>query len=175
MGLMMVAEVLEFTRTETEEGHHVTDVKCDPGDGDNFTATHTSPPGEDSHPLPGDQVVAVRRGASGEWVIVGYLDLVNAPQAAAGEKRFYSRDAAGAPQAVFWLKADGSAVVSNGSGSLTLAADGNLSATGNLRVAGNIEADGEVTAKSGTPTAVGVSTHTHPSGTGPTGAPTPGS
>jgi hypothetical protein len=47
--------------------------------------------------------------------------------------------------------------------------------SGTLTIHGDLKVTGEVTAKSGsTTTAVKLSTHKHPSGTGPTGSPTPG-
>ena len=73
-----------------------------------------------------------------------------------------------------WIKADGEIEVSNQNGSLVLEADGNVTASGDLTVGGKIDASGEVTAQAGGAQSVSLSTHTHPSGTGPTGAPTPG-
>ena len=104
MGL--ISELLSFLRTE-EDGAHVSDAKIDPGDGANVTARHFADAGDDSHPLPGDFVATVEAPGSGGAQVTGYLDTVNEPQAAAGEKRIYSRDSDGAVMAVVWLKADG--------------------------------------------------------------------
>jgi len=174
MGLKaVVADVLEFLRGAEEDGP-VVEVKGDPGDGDVFTSQHTAPPGEDSHPVPQDQKVCVPAEGEGRWIVVGYLDTVNAGEAADGEKRFYGRDPSdGSIQCVIWLKADGSIFLSNANGSLTLGTDGNLTATGDLRVDGDVKAGGEVTANEGTGTDVGLSTHVHPHAMGPTQAPTP--
>lgn len=50
---------------------------------------------------------------------------------------------------------------------------GNVEITGDVTTTGKIEADGQVTAmKAAAP--VNLSTHTHPTGVGPSGAPTPG-
>jgi hypothetical protein len=62
----------------------------------------------------------------------------------------------------------------NGSTVLSMDASGNVNITGTLTVTGDISTDGEVTAMAAT-TNVSLATHTHPSGTGPTGSPTPGS
>lgn len=53
--------------------------------------------------------------------------------------------------------------------------DGDLTVNGDLTVSGDIKAAGEITAKNGTPASVKLSTHTHPTGVGPSGPPTPGS
>lgn len=53
--------------------------------------------------------------------------------------------------------------------------EGDFNIQGALSVTGAITAGGEITAKAGTPAAVKVSTHTHPTGVGPSGPPTPGS
>lgn len=53
--------------------------------------------------------------------------------------------------------------------------EGDLNVQGALSVTGAITAGAEITAKFGTPAAVKVSTHTHPTGVGPSGPPTPGS
>lgn len=52
--------------------------------------------------------------------------------------------------------------------------EGDLHVEGALDVSGAITAGLEITAKAGTPGAVKLSTHQHPSGVGPTGAPIPG-
>lgn len=182
MGLRaLAANVLEFLRVD-DEGVHTTDVKADPGDGDNFTAKHCAPPGEDSYPLDTDVVIAVPGYGSGRYIVVGYLDTANPAAALKGEKRWYSRDPddSGAIKGVLWLKKDGSVHVTNAEGSFVLGADGNVTINGavidtdgNITTPGDVEATGEVTAKAGG-SSVGLSTHTHPAGTGPTGSPTPG-
>lgn len=50
---------------------------------------------------------------------------------------------------------------------------GNVEITGDVKTTGDIVADGQVTAMKQT-TPINLSTHTHPTGVGPSGAPTPG-
>jgi hypothetical protein len=58
----------------------------------------------------------------------------------------------------------------NGSSILRMDSSGTITVTGDLVVSGEVTAGNAVPA-----TSVSLTTHTHPSGTGPTGAPTPGS
>lgn len=163
------AFVVSFERT-TRDGAPVTIIKVDSGDGDPTTHDHWQPAGDDAQPCIGDAVLLVESASgSGEEEIAGYQDITNAGATAAGERRLYARDAGGAIKVSLHLKADGSTVLSNGAGSLILEVDGSVTITGDLNV------NGEVTAKASTPAAsVGLSTHVHGSGTGPTTAPTPG-
>lgn len=127
MGL--IARVLSFVRT-TANGAKASDVKVDAGGGDNMTAQHAQAAGEDSHPLPEDFAVLVHVRATGRTVAVGYVDPANSQKAEAGEVRRYARDANGEEVVEFWLKADGSAVVSNGNGTIELRADGVIDLNG---------------------------------------------
>lgn len=172
MGL--IAKLLSFARTTTDEDAHVSDVKVDPGGGANVTAQHFGPPGDDAVPLPDDFVACVPSGGSGTEAAVGYIDPKNEPQAAAGEKRVYSRDSNGDVKAVVWLKNDGSLVIENGSGTIEMAAGGDVTINGvTIDTNGNVIAPGEVTAMDG-PASVKLSTHQHPTAMGPSGSPTPG-
>lgn len=111
MGLKAIAaSVLEFLRAELDDGW-TSDVAADPGFGDNVTAQHSGPPGEDSHPLAGDQAIIVQADGAGRFVAVGYIDPLNQPLAAPGEKRLYSRDGDGATAAIVWLKSDAQAAI----------------------------------------------------------------
>ena len=170
MAAARVAFVLSFER-KVVDGVPVAEVKVDAGDGDTTLHDHWQPAGEDSQPCVGDAVLLVDSATgSGEEEIVGYADVQHAGTAAAGEKQLYARDASRNVKVVLHLKADGSCVVSNDAGSLTLEADGSVTITGDLNV------NGEVTAKAGIPaSAVSLSTHLHGTATdGPTTAPTPG-
>lgn len=104
MGL--IGTLLSFVRGSVDDAQ-VADVAIDPGGGANITAQHFGPAGDDAQPLPGDFVAAIDGTGSGAQTAVAYLDPANAGQAAAGEKRIYSRDGNGVPIAVVWLKADG--------------------------------------------------------------------
>ena len=60
----------------------------------------------------------------------------------------------------------------SGGTALEVDSSGNTTITGNLTVTGDISADGDVTADADANN-ISLRNHTHPSGTGPTGAPTP--
>lgn len=164
------AEVLGVERAQ-RDGKELVEVRVDAGDDDPSTAEHWGPPGDDSPPLPGhDFAHLVETSGSGAEAAVGYQDVTNDGEAEPGEKRLYARNAAGAVVATVWLKGDGAVVVTNlGGKSLEMAPNGDVTIKGNLLV------EGEVTAKSASPTtAVKLSTHLHPTGVGPSSAPTPG-
>lgn len=163
------AEVQNVERV-SRDGVPLVEVQVDAGDDDPATVEHWAPPGDDSPPLAGDFVQLVDARGAGAEAAVGYLDVANQGQAEPGEKRLYARNASGAVVATIWLKGDGTVVVTNLSGnSLEMAPSGDVTIKGNLLV------EGEVTAKSASPsTAVKLSTHLHPTGVGPSGAPTPG-
>jgi hypothetical protein len=93
---------------KTDDGR---DVQVDPGGGPTVTAEQFLDAGDDSQALPGDSAALVKAPGQGRSLVVGYADTKNAPLAADGERRQYSRDAEGTPVAQFWLKADGSIVI----------------------------------------------------------------
>ena len=169
-----------------DEGAKVREVKCDVGGGDVLTADLASPPGEDSEPLPGDAVALAEGSGAGELVAVGVLDTANELKAAGGEVRRYARDESGAPVAEIWIKATGdiaiTAIKSGANIEISTVESGGkvtingveIDADGNITTPGNVAASGEVTAKADGGSAVNLSTHLHPTGVGPTGAPTPG-
>jgi len=168
-----VGEVLSFERV-VEEGAHGADVKVDPGGTANVTAPHYADAGDDSHPLPGDFVALEDSSGAGAEQATGYADVRNAGKARAGEKRIYARNVAGAPVVEVWLKNDGSIVIANGTGAFELAPSGAVTINGvTISPSGAISAPGEITAKS-TTTPVSLTQHIHPTGLGPSGAPTPG-
>jgi hypothetical protein len=65
------------------------------------------PAGDDSPPLPEDLHYAGQRNGTGRRVYLGSIDIKNDPEASAGEKRIYARDADAEIKAVIWLKANG--------------------------------------------------------------------
>ena len=127
MGL--IARVKSFTR-RIAGGAKLSDVKVDPGGGANITGEHFADSGDDSHPLDSDYAAAMPIRRSGGAVVVGYADPINTPKAAAGEKRIYGRNAAGAAVNEVWLKADSSVIISNALGAIELKADGSVDITG---------------------------------------------
>lgn len=119
-----IAKLLSFLRTSRNEAK-ISDVKADPGGGPNITAEHFADSGDDSHPLPGDYVALNTDSGSGRESAIGYLDPLNEPKAQPGDKRIYGRDSeSGAVVVEVWLKNDGTAIVSNDNGSVTLRPDG---------------------------------------------------
>lgn len=170
-----IGRVERTERVTDEDGTRGLDVVVDP-DGQPVTAPHFADPGDDSVPLPGDYAALELSAGSGAEQIAGYADVRSTPKAAAGEKRIYARNAAGTTVVEVWLKADSTIVIANASGSYEMAANGDVTINGVvITAAGEITAPGEITAMAASPaTSVGLSTHLHGSGTGPTTAPTPG-
>ena len=152
---MGLAKVLSFLRT-ARNGAKVSDVKLDPGGGDNITGVHFADPGDDSHPLTTDYAATTDVPGSGAQAPVGYADIVNEPKAAEGETRKYGRDpATGLYVNEVWLKADGSVIIANANGAIELKADGSVDINGAV-----ISAAGEVTSATGKV----LSTHVHAQG-----------
>jgi len=102
------------------------DVKVDRGSGDNVTAQHFGPSGDDSPPLPGDYAVLSNATGTGRQSAVGYRDAKNAGQAAPGEKRVYARDSSGAVIAQIWATGAGEVSVFNNNGAFTLEPSGDV-------------------------------------------------
>lgn len=96
------------TERKAEDDVHMVDVQVDAGAGDITSAELFQAPGEDSLPMAGDTALLQESAGSGVKAVVGFDDPVNEGKAANGEKRIYSRTAAGALAADIWLKADGS-------------------------------------------------------------------
>jgi len=141
MGL--ISKILSFSRTTRTNGAKVSDVKTNPGGGANLTLEHFSAPGDDSHPLPGDYVASQKTPGSGRGAAVGYIDPKNTPLATAGEKRIYSRDSNGDVKSSVWLKSDGTIIAETGLVSLTLNSDGTAALTNGTGTA-QMLADGSV-------------------------------
>ena len=119
-----IARLLSFVRL-TRNDVKVSDVKVNPGGGPNITAEHFADAGDDAHPLITDYVALNTDSGSGRETAIGYLDPLNEPKAQPGDKRIYGRDAeSGAVVVEVWLKNDGTAIVSNDNGSVTLRPDG---------------------------------------------------
>lgn len=137
------------------------------------TAELLSAPGVDALPLPGDEVVIEETEGSGDTIAQAFADIINEGKAADGEHRTYARDAAGAVACEIWCKADGTVAVKSIKDGSKLNLNGVL-----IDQQGNITTPGDVKAMAGTPDApqpgVKLSTHLHPTGVGPTSAPTPG-
>lgn len=171
-----VAIVVKATRT-TDEGAHVVDVEADPGGGNNATLDHFTPPGIDALPLPGDAAAIGDGAGTGVEQTTGYNDPKNEGKARPGEIRVYARrEADGSVVCDVWLKGDGSIRGENEAGGyFELKADGSFEVNGvKVTLTGAVEAPLEITAMAAA-VPVKLSTHTHPTGTGPSGPPMPGS
>src|SRR5688572_5818346 len=118
-----LATIVEFVRSIVD-GAQAPEAKVDRGGGDALTAYHFAPPGDDSQPLPGDLAYLGGDEGAGTAQILGYQDPKNAGVAGPGEKRIYARSSDGTVVCQVWLKADGSVLLSNQAGSVTLGADG---------------------------------------------------
>jgi phage baseplate assembly protein gpV len=181
---MGLGKLLSFIKS-TRNGAKLSEVKLDPGGGPNVTAEHFSAPGDDAHPLPGDYVVHVAIQRSGGSAVVGYLDTNNDQKAAAGEKRIYARDSDGASIVELWLKNDGTAVLENENGSVTLAPNGDITLDGaaitingsSITVNGLTTINGAIISEAGeisTASGIDLDTHIHGGvtpGTGTTSTP----
>jgi len=136
----IIAKVLSFTRLK-KGNDNVSDVKADPGGGANLTGEHFSSPGDDSFPLESDLVFLVDTLGNGNINAVGYLDPLNQPKANLGEKRIYARKSDGSIACEIWLKNDGSIVVNNGFGKITMESSGDINLNGAI-----IDTNGKITA-----------------------------
>ena len=151
-------------------------VKGDLGGDDSFVAEHFADSGEDSPPLPGDSMAVEDGPGEGTMQVTGYHDPVGANrEAVPGEKRTYSRSAAGVKVAEVYLKGDGTITIR----SLLAPAGGTFEmdpATGEITLNGKatVDALGEVTAKTDVAGGVSLTGHMTPSPMGPLGPPVPG-
>ena len=107
-------------------GANVTIIKTQIGGGEVVTAPLLTVAGDDSPPLPGDDVIIVEMPSRGTYVAVGSIDHDNEQTAGNGERRIYARDSTGARVAQIWIKASGEIRVENNSGSAVLEASGNV-------------------------------------------------
>jgi hypothetical protein len=137
------------------------------------TSEMLAEPGVDALPMPGDEVIIEEAEGAGETIAQAFADPKNEGKAAPGERRTYARDANGDVACEIWCKADGTVALKS------IKAGGKIDLNGVLiDQQGNITVPGEVQAMIGMPDAplpgVKLSTHLHPTGVGPTSAPTPG-
>lgn len=170
-----IATLLSFVRVVRNDAK-INDITVDVGGGVNHTAEHFAPAGDDSFPLTSDYVVVTDIPQRNSKAAIGYLDPINEPKTAEGEKRIYARDVDGVPVNEVWLKNDGSVLVANENGSVLLNPDGSILASNGsgsfeLQAGGDavingvtINTSGEITCnKITTPSAVinGVESATH--------------
>lgn len=121
-----ISSVLSYTRIGDRFGAKVSDVKHDPGGGAIKTGEHFQPPNQDAVPLPDDYLLTVRVQRTGGEVVIGFIDPKQQQIAEQGEHRTYARDADGVEVVQVHLKKDGTAIISNDSGSITLSPDGTV-------------------------------------------------
>lgn len=158
------------------------EVQVEIGD-ESITAELLLGPGCDAMPLPGDEVLLSEGEGTGEMYAMAFGDSKNAGTAENGEHRIFARDTDGAVVCEVWCKKDGTVSIKTlkGDAAFEIKPDGGLNYNNGAFICdkqGNAKFAGEVTAMAGTPEAplpgTKVSTHTHPTGVGPSGPPTPG-
>jgi hypothetical protein len=144
-------------------------LTANPGGGANIQADHMSDVGDDSVPLTTDYAALIIVPGTGRAASIGYSDPKNESKSNAGDKRIYSRDKnTGGQVAEIWLKNDGT---------IEITGDGNITVNGvTIDPNGNITTPGSLNAQGVTDTTnnVTLSTHIHPTPSGPSSAPTPG-
>lgn len=167
-----IVGVRSFQR-RTLRGANLSQVKVDLGGGRLQTADHFAAAGDDSQPLAGDLAIVVSKVGAGRLSVVGYADTASTPRAAPGDKRLYSRDSDGANVAEVWIKSDGSVIISNDSGAVTLAPSGEVDINGvTIDPAGKItcaelESTGKVAGLLVEAAGKDLTIHTHLAGTPP--------
>ncbi len=161
------APVQSFERITDENGEAV-EVKVDPVDGPLLTIENFPPCGDDAPPLSTDNAAIKEATGTGTAQAVGYQDPKNKGKALGGEKRMYGRAPDGTVAAEIWIHGDGLVEIT------ALAAGGRYK-IGKVEIDadGNLTTPGEITAKVDT-TPVKLSTHIHPTPSGPSSPPTPG-
>ncbi|MCP4209817.1 MAG: hypothetical protein GY767_22640 [Shimia sp.] len=154
MGLMSVLDWIKGKRETTG----------DAGGGDNVTAEHFAPCGDDSPPMAGDTAACVAGSSTGTAAAVAYRNDLES-KSAPGDKRIYARDSSGAEVAEVWIKGTGEIVVANAAAEVVVEVGGRITAHG-----------AEITPAGDFVTALGISLngHIHNDSTGaPTTAPIP--
>lgn len=139
------------------------DLKVDRGNGDNVTAQHFGPSGDDAPPLKNDYSVLGSAKGSGNASAVAYRDQKAENYIAkAGEKRIYSRDESGAVKAEVYLKADGTAEIKNASGLFVMEPGGDVVINGvRITKAGVIQTPGGASISSDFTNAGGITLGDH--------------
>jgi len=122
----LITKLLSFVRA-VRNGANVSLAVVDRGGVDIVSPLHFSPPGDDSYPIPGDYVQYILIRGTRRGMVAGYIDPQNGQKAGPGEKRIYARPGSqGASVVELWLKSDGTAVLSNAAGSVTLSPSGQI-------------------------------------------------
>ena len=147
------------------DGVPLVEVQVDAGGGELLTLEHVDSCGNDAPPLPGDSAAIGESSGEGAARSAGYADTKNEGVALAGEKRIYGRAPDGSVAGFVWFHGDGLVEIKG------LAA-GEKYKIGKVLIdaEGNITTPGEITVKSES-APVKVSSHLHPTGTGPSGPP----
>ena len=143
-----IAPVLSFTR-RIRNNALIGDVKANPGGDANITVEHMGPPGDDSPPLDRDSVGAFSVQGTGRFVAGGYADTRNSNLTAGpGEKHLYGRNPNnGLAVSELFLGDDGSILISNAFGSISMTDSGLITINGvTIDTSGNIVSPAEITA-----------------------------
>lgn len=167
MGLIArIGKLLEFTRTTSGDAK-ASEARYNVGGPEVKSGKHFAPAGDDAYPLAGDYLVSIQSPTTGVELVVGYLDPQAPQSSSAGDKRIYGRSSAGAEVNSVWLKNTGDIVITNGTVTITYAANGTITET-NGNYTRTVATAGDVTETAGsttvTKTAAGAMTITAPEG-----------
>ena len=124
----VIATTLQFIRRARGSAFWPA-LKVEDRKGDNNIVEMFQTAGDDSPPLPGDNVALVDSQRQGGRLSVGSIDHKNEGISVAGEKRIYARDSDGAVVSELHLKADGSLLLKNTAATYSLAIDAAGAAT----------------------------------------------
>lgn len=138
-----IATILQFIRRARGSAFWPA-LKVEDRKGDNNIVEMFQSAGDDSPPLPGDNVALIDSQRQGGRVAVGVIDHKNEGIAVAGEKRIYARDSAGAIVSELHLKGDGSFSINDKTGNYAFSIDASGNALLNCKT-WSVVASGNIT------------------------------
>lgn len=163
-----LTQVIGWFARQEQNGNYERVVQVNLGGGDNRDSFFMQPSGDDAPPLNEDYAVTLPLCRNGVFVTIATSDVTSEGVAQRGEKRIYGRTENGTTVNQVHLQQDGTVLVSNDAGSLTLTPTGDVQITGNLIVGGNVTATGALAGATATVGGIPFATHIH-------GGVTPGS
>lgn len=156
-----IGQVLSFLKI-TRGDAKTYDAKVNLAPNINVTVDHFTSAGDDSIPMSSDYCALIARRDEGRFSSVGYIDPKNQQKSNIGDKRIYARDSNGDEIIELWLKNDGSAILSNGIGSIQLLANGTVNINGvTIDTSGNISTPASINTPSAIVNGKELAEHTH--------------